>query len=210
MNRIINRLRQDNKEFVTYEELRKYCKELYYNYKIISNYLISRGYLVKILDDIFYLKTDDEIIQKKMKYSKLELVAMALKFSNISNWYYGLYTALELNNINYETNDKFCYIINDRFSKIRPKKILGKKFRFLILKNEFFNFGIKNGVIKYSDPEKTILDLIYVWNYSKINENKILVRLHKLLDGISEEKIIKYLQYYPESTKAILEKGLRL
>ncbi|MFX1524572.1 MAG: hypothetical protein ACFFCC_13775 [Promethearchaeota archaeon] len=204
------RLRQDNKEFVTYEELRKYCKELYYNYKIISNYLVSRGYLVKILDDIFYLKTDEEIIQKKLKYSKLELVAMALKFSNIDNWYYGLYTALELNNINYESNDKYYYIINDRISRIKPRKILGKKFRFLILKNVFFNFGIKNGVIKYSDPEKTILDLIYMWNYSKINENKIIVRLHKLLDGISEEKILKYAQYYPKSNKVILEKGLRL
>ncbi|KKL71880.1 hypothetical protein LCGC14_2090450 [marine sediment metagenome] len=208
MNRVLKKLRRDKKEFVTFEELKEYCKELYFNYKIISNYLVSRGYLVKILEDIYYLKTDDEIKQKKLRYSILELVGKGLKLRNINNWYYGLYTALNLNNIDYEHRDIFYYVINDRISNIKPKRIMGKEFRFLTLKNVFFNFGIKKGVIKYSDPEKTILDLIYMWNYSKINENKILFKISKLLKGISEEKILKYSQYYPESNKIILEKGL--
>ena len=74
MNRVLKKLRQDNKEFVTYEELKNYCKELYFNYKTISKYLVSRGYLVKILDNIYYVKTVDEISQKKLRYSILELV----------------------------------------------------------------------------------------------------------------------------------------
>jgi hypothetical protein len=206
---VLKKIRQDKKEFITSEELKKYCKELYYNHKIISNYLISRKYLLNILDDIFYVKTIDEFNQNKLNYSILELVAKALKQKNVKNWYYGLYTALKLINFKYEDQDEFLYLINDRIFKNKPIKILGKDFRFLRFKNVFFNFGIINGKVKYSDPEKTILDLIYLWDYSHMNENRILVELSKLLDGISEEKILNYSHYYPKSNKNILEKALK-
>ncbi|MFX0138446.1 MAG: hypothetical protein ACFFDN_32690 [Candidatus Hodarchaeota archaeon] len=209
MNRVLKKIRQDNKEFITSEELKKYCKELYFNHRIISNYLISRRYLVKILDNIYYVKAIDEINQNKLNYSILELVAKALKLKNVKNWYYGLYTALELTNIDYENQDEFIYLINDRILKNKPIKILGKKFRFLIFKNVFFNFGIINGKVKYSDFEKTILDLIYLWEYNHMNENRILIELSKLLDGISEEKILNYSQYYPKSNTNILKKALK-
>ncbi|MFX1344748.1 MAG: hypothetical protein ACFFBC_07945 [Promethearchaeota archaeon] len=208
MNRVLNNIRQDNKQFITSEELRNYCKELYYNYRIISNYLISRKYLVKILDDIYYVKTDDEIRQNVLKYPILELVALALKEKNVKNWYYGLYTALELMNIDYEHQADFCYLINDRILKNKPVKIVGKKFRFLSFKNVLFDFGIINGKIKYSDLEKTILDLVYLWEYNQKNENRIIIELSKLLNGSSEKKLLDYSQFYPESTSYILKKAL--
>ncbi|UCD00923.1 MAG: hypothetical protein JSV23_08555 [Promethearchaeota archaeon] len=209
MNRVLKKIRQDNKEFITSEELKKYCKELYFNHIIISNYLISRRYLVKIIDNIYYVKTIDEITQNKLNYSILELVAKALKLKHVENWYYGLYTALKLTNIDYEHQDGFLYLINNRILNNKPIKILGKKFRFLIFKSGLFNFGIINGKVKYSDPEKTVLDLIYLWEYNHINENRILIELSKLLDGISEEKILDYSQYYPESNINILKKALK-
>ncbi|MFX0104446.1 MAG: hypothetical protein ACFE75_03020 [Candidatus Hodarchaeota archaeon] len=209
MNRVLKKIRQDNKEFITSEELKKYCKELYFNHLIISNYLISRRYLLNILDDIFYVKSVDEISQNKVNYSILELVAKALKLKHVQNWYYGLYTALELKNIDYQNQDGFFYLINDRILENKPIKILGKKFRFLLFKNVFFNFGIINGKVKYSDLEKTILDLIYLWEYNHMNENRILIELSKLLDGISIEKILDYSQYYPKSNTNILKKALK-
>ncbi len=208
MNRVLKRLRQDKKEFITSEELKKYCKELYFNHRIINNYLISRGYLVNILDNIYYVKTSDEVNQNMLKFSILELLAKALKQKHVENWYYGLYTALKLINIDYKNQDDFYYLINDRILKNQPIKILGKKFRFLRFKNVFFNFGIINGKVKYSDLEKTILDLIYLWEYNHMNENRILIELSKLLNGISEEKILDYSQYYPKSNVNILKKAL--
>ncbi len=209
MNRVLNKIRQDKKEFITNDELRKYCIELYYNPRLVSDYLISRGFLVNILDDIYYVKSIDEVTKNILKYTILELVAKALNHIGVNNWYYGLYTALDLVNIDYENHEGYIYLINDRLLKRKHIKILGKKFRFLRFKNAFFNFGIINGKVKYSDLEKTILDLIYLMDFNHINENRILIELSKLLDGIIKKKIIKYSQYYPDSNKSILKKVLR-
>jgi len=209
MNRVLKRIRQDKKEFITLKELKKYCKELYFNYKNISDYLVSRGYLVRILDDIFYVKTVDEISQKKLKYSILELVGKGLILINVPNWYFGLYTALKLNKIDYDHKNRFFYLINNKISKNKLIKILDNQFRFLKFKNSLFNFGIINKKIRYSNLEKTILDLIYLWEYNHMNENRILIKLSKLLDGISEEKILEYSHYYPKSNKSILKKALK-
>lgn len=201
MNRVLKKIRQDNKEFITSEELKKYCKELYFNYRIISNYLISRNFLVKILDDIYYVKTVDEVRQNKLKIPISELLGKALELKNVHNWYFGLYTALKLNEIKYNHQNKYCYLINNRILINKPIKILGKKFRFLRFQDPLFHFGIINGKVKYSDFEKTILDLVYLWEYNHRNENRILIELSKLLDGTSKEKILDYSQYYPKSNQ---------
>ncbi len=209
MHRVLEKIKKDNKEFVNSEELREYCKELYFNYRIIGDYLISRGHLLNVLDDIYYVKSDEEFIKKEIQYSTLELIAKVLKLKKVTNWYFGLYTALKLNKVNYDNQDEFLYLINNQIVRDNPIKILGKKFRFLIFKNSFFNFGIIKNKIRYSDHEKTILDLLYLWDYNNMNENKILIELIKLLDGISEEKILNYARYYPKSNKVILEKALK-
>ncbi|NVM18920.1 MAG: hypothetical protein HWN80_14495 [Candidatus Lokiarchaeota archaeon] len=208
MNRVLKKIRQENKKFITSEELQNYCKELYFNYRIISNYLISRKFLIKILDDIYYVKAADEMSLDKLKLPISELLAKALKLKNVHNWYYGLYTALKFNEIDYNHQNKYCYLINNRILKNKPIKILGKKYRFLRFQDALFNFGIINGKVKYSDLEKTILDLLYLWKYNHRNENRILIELSKLLKGISKEKIIDYSQYYPKSNQNILKKAL--
>lgn len=209
MNRVLTRIREDKKKFITSETLKKYCRDLYYNHRLVSNYLISRRFLVNILDDIYYVKTIDEVNKDIIKYSILEIVGKALKHKSVKNWYYGLYTALELINNDYENQEEYIYLINNRFLKRKPMKILGKKFRFLRFKNAFFNFGIINGKVKYSNLEKTILDLIYLMDYNHINENRMLIELSKLLEGIIKEKILKYSQFYPQSNKSILKKVLK-
>ena len=97
------------------------------------------------------------------------------------------------------------YLINNHILKTQPIKILGKKFRFLRFKNALFNFGIIKNKIRYSDHEKTILDLIYLWESNHINENRILIAGSKLLEGISREKILQYAQYYPDSNQKLLK-----
>ena len=210
MNRVLKKIRQDNKELITSEELKKYCQELYFNYKIIGNYLISHGYLVNVLDNIYYIKTIDEVSQNMLKFSILELVAKALEFKNVHNWYFGLYTALKLNEVDYDHQNKFVYLINNLFIKNKPIKIMGKKFRVLRFKNASFKFGIINEKVRYSDLEKTILDLLYLWEYKHMNERRIIIELSKLLDGSSKEKILDYSQYYPKSNKFILKKALKI
>ncbi|TKJ23069.1 MAG: hypothetical protein CEE43_04965 [Promethearchaeota archaeon Loki_b32] len=208
MIRVLKKIKQDNKEFVTSEELQIYSKDLYLDYRTISNYLVTRGFLLNILDDIYYVKSEEEILQNKLNYSILELVGKGLELKNVKNWYFGLYTALNLINFEYEHENDMFYLINDQIIKEKPIKILGKDFRFLTFKNALFNFGIIDNKVKYSDHEKTILDLIYLWQYNHMNESRILIEAYKLLDGISEEKILDYSQYYPNSNRNVLKKAL--
>ena len=208
MIRVLKKIKQDNKEFVTSEELQTYSKDLYLDYRTISNYLVTRGFLLNILDDIYYVKSEEEILQNKLNYSILELVGKGLNLKNVKNWYFGLYTALNLINIEYEHENDMFYLINDQIVKEKPIKILGKDFRFLTFKNALFNFGIINNKVKYSDHEKTILDLIYLWQYNHMNDSRILIETSKLTKGISKEKILEYSQYYPESNRKILKKAL--
>ena len=208
MHRVLKKIRQDNKEFVSTEELQDYSKDLYFDYRTISDYLLTRGYLLNILDNIYYVKTEEEILKNKLKYSILELVAKGLNVKKVKNWYFGLYTALNLNQIEYEHDNEFFYLINDQILKVKPTKILGINFRFLTFKSILFNFGIIKNKIKYSDHEKTILDLIYLWQYNHMNDSRILIETYKLIKGISEEKILEYSQYYPESNRKLLKKAL--
>jgi hypothetical protein len=208
MNRVLNKIRQDNKELITLEELKGYCKEMYFNYRIISNYLISRKFLIKVLDDIYYVKAAGEINQNKLNTPIAVLLGKALELKNINKWYFGLYTALKLNEIKFTHQDKYCYVINNRLLINKPIKIFGKKYRFLRFQDSLFNFGIINGRIKYSDLEKTILDLLYLWEYSQKSENRIIIELSKLMDGSSKEKLLEYSGFYPKSTIKILKKTL--
>ncbi len=208
MTRILESIKEDNKKFITSEEIKQYCDEMYLNYKLSSDYLVSRGYLVNILEDIYYVKSNDEFEEKKIKLSLLELVGRSLKLKNVRNWYFGLYTALTLNKVNYAPQDDLFYLINDVIMNNNPMTIMGKKFRFLRFKNALFGFGVINNKINYSDHEKTILDLLYLWDSNNINENRILIDITKLLNGISKEKILDYAQYYPESNQRLLKKAI--
>ncbi len=208
MTRVLDIIKQDDKKFITSEEIKQYCDDLYLNYKLSSDYLISRGYLVNVLEDIYYVKSNDEFKEKKIRLSLLELVGKSLKLKNVKNWYFGLYTALTLNKINYTQPDDFFYLINDVIMNNTPITIMGKQFRFLRFKNALFDFGIINNKINYSDHEKTILDLLYLWDSNHINENRIIIDISKLLDGISKEKILAYGQNYPDSNQKLLRKAI--
>ncbi|MFX1378614.1 MAG: hypothetical protein ACFFA4_05935 [Promethearchaeota archaeon] len=208
MNRVLKEIRKDDIKFITSEEIKEYCDKLYLNYKTSSDYLISRGYLVNIFEDIYYLKSVEELRRKKIKHSLLELVAKGLTVKRVNNWYYGLYTALNLIQVEHDHQDEFFYVINDQLIKNEPINIFGKNFRFLRFKNALFGFGIVENKVRYSDHEKTILDLIYLWEYNHINENRIVIDISKLLDGISKERILDYSEYYPDSNKKLLIKAL--
>jgi len=208
MSRVLSQLGKEEKEFFTSEELKKHCDDMYIDYRRTMDYLVSRGHLVQIIEDIYFLKEMNGTNNNELKHSILEFVAKGLKLKKIKNWYFGLYTALNINKIDHNHQDEFLYLINDYILEAQPIKILGKDFRFLRFKNSLFNFGIIKNKIRYSDHEKTILDLIYLWESNHINENKIFIEVSKLMEGVSEEKILQYAQYYPDSNQKLLKKAL--
>ena len=141
MNPILKKLHLEEKEFVTSFEIRNYCDIFDYNYYNTIRNLTSRGYLLRIFKGVFYLKTFDEVKLGKMKYSHLDLVSKGLELKGVKNWYFGLQTALKLNNATHE-HFTMDYVINDKLFRSKPITINGYRFKFVKLKKDLLGFGV--------------------------------------------------------------------
>src|SRR3972149_4696018 len=134
---LLKKLRVDNREFVASSELKQYCKQMKLDYKSAIGHFVSRGHLTRIFKGIFYVKSLDEIKLGKTKYNYLELVAKGLELKGVKNWYFGLYTALKLNNMTHE-HFAIDYVVNDKIFRAKQIQIAGYKFKFVKLKPSLF------------------------------------------------------------------------
>jgi len=201
---VMKRLWLSKERFVKSDNLKVICKELGINYETLVNYLLSRHYLIRIFKGIFYVKSPEEIKIGKVDKSTLEMVANGLQIKGVNNWYFGLYTAILLNNI---THEYFTvnYVINDKIFRAKEINIAENKFKFIKIKPSLI-FGIKekNG-IRYSDLEKTILDFVYLWRYRNISEEKILIDVSEFVENASKKKLLEYSKKYPKTVRRIVD-----
>jgi len=196
---LLKRLRIENKEFVTAEDITRYCRSMKLKYDATIRYFIKKGYVTRIFKGIFYVKSLEELKLGRTKYSHLDLVAKGMELKKVKNWYFGLHTALKMNNMTHEhftTED----VVSDSIFRARPMKIAAHSFKFVKLSSLLFDFGVvTNNGIRFSDPEKTILDFIYVWRYNGIPESKILADVSEWSKGTSKDKLAKYAKSYPST-----------
>lgn len=205
---LVKKLHLEGNEFVTAEDVAKHCKILKMNSKNATSYLLKKKYLLRIFNGIFYIRTFDEIKLDKAKYNHLELVSRGLEMKGVKNWYFGLYTALKLNNLTHEhfTED---FVLNDKIFRAKPMNIAGYKFRFLKLKPGLLGFGIAKDTLRYSDAEKTILDFIHVWRYNGVPEDKIIMDLSEYAANVSKKKILYYAENYSKSVRETAKKLIK-
>ena len=198
-NLLLKKLYLDKKEFVTSDILKKYCNIFKLDYYDAIRYFMKRGYLIRIFKGIFYVKSLDERKLGETKYTYLELVSKGMELKGIKNWYFGLHSALKLNNM---THEEFTidYVINDKLFRANPINIMGYKFKFHKITPKLLKFGVtKRGNIRYSDPEKTILDFFYLLRYNGIPEERIIMDVIDYARDISKEKIVRYAEHYPKT-----------
>ena len=200
---LLKKLRMNKTEFVTSEDLKQYCKQLKLDYDYTIDHFVTRGHLTRIFRGIFYVKSLDEIKLGKNKYNHIDLVAKGLELKSVKNWYFGLYTAIKMNNMTHE-HFTIDYVVNDKILRIKPMMIAGYKFRFVKLKSALFSFGIIGNELKYSDPEKTILDFIYVWRYNGILKEKISADLGEWSIHLSKPTLTNYAKNYPKTVQEIV------
>ncbi len=202
---ILKKLYLDGKDFVTSGDIKEYCASLELKYDSTFRYLLSRKYLIRIFKGVFYLKTLDETKFGRNKYSPLELVAKGLEMKGVKKWYFGLYSALKMNNMTHE-NFTVDYVMNDKIFRAKPMEIADSKFRFLKIRDNLLDFGIIGDKIRHSDPEKTILDFIYIWRYNGIPEDKIIMDISEYSKNASRKKLADYAKKYPKSVRMITDK----
>jgi len=206
---LLRRLRLEGKEFISSKELEALCKEFEVSYETAARYYLSRGYIVRIFRGIFYVRSPEEVALGRRRYNHLQLVANGLRLKRVENWYYGLNSALKLNNMTHEhfpTEE----VLNDKIFRRNPIAVDGYKFRFRKIKSGLFGFGIVDDEsgLRYSDPEKTILDFIYIWRYNGVPEDKIILDLSEWKENISPYKIKEYAKHYPKTTEKTLKRLL--
>ncbi|NJE10946.1 hypothetical protein [Thermococcus sp. MAR1] len=186
---------------ITKEELRDICKRFGESFEYIVNYYISRGYLVRILRGVYYVKTLEEY-----KFGKtpdpMTLIAKAMNKLNLK-WYFGLYTALRLNGTTYEYYSRI-FLVTPAITRPKPVTILGEGVQFVKLKESLLGFGVvKRGEIQYSDLEKTLLDFIYLKRYNKRLNSDAVVR--EYITKAQKEKLVEYSKAYPKSVQKEVE-----
>jgi predicted transcriptional regulator of viral defense system len=204
MNTLLRKLYIDKREFVTSEELKNYCRSLKLQYDSTLRSSMTGGYLVRIFRGIFYVRTLEEVDLNRTKYSPLELVAKAMEIKGIEHWYFGLHTALKLNNMTHEYFATDC-VMNDRISRPKAFEIAGHSFRFVKMNPSLLSFGVVDDGIRHSDPEKTILDFAYIWRYNGVSKEKILADISDWANGLSRKKLKAYSARYPSSVRSIAE-----
>jgi len=203
MSHLLKKLWIDGQEFVTTAELRAYCRTFKLDYATVVSYFVKRKYFIRIFRGVFYVKSLDEAKLGRAKYSHLELVAKGLELKKVSNWYFGLHTALKLNNMTYETFSVED-VVNDLLFRANPMNIAGYKFKFYRLSSRLLDFGIeKQNGLRYSDPEKTVLDFIYIWRYHGTPSEKIIADISDYAKSVSKEKMKSYAKKYPKTMMEI-------
>ncbi len=184
-------------------EIEAVCRKFKANAERTINFMISYGYLVRILRGLYYVKTLEEFKLKK-SLDTLKLISLGMEKLGIE-WYFGLHTALRLNGVTHEYS-AVIYVLNNTIYRPKAININGESVKFIKLKNELFGFGIieKNG-IKFSDLEKTLLDMIYISRYRSVPEERILSMIEEYGKGIRKRKIAEYLKFYPKSVANVIE-----
>lgn len=202
---LVKKLERMGGELITREELGRYCGELGMEYKSVIGYLTFNRYLERILRGIFYIKSIEERKHNTVEISHLEAIKKALKLKGVKNWYFGLETANSLNNITHEYYTT-TFILNDRISRPNPFSILDHKVRLIKISEKLFGFGVTDKEIPRSDPEKTLLDTIYLGRYNRLTETEIMNKTTDLIKNSSKEKLREYAENYPKTVRRFIKK----
>jgi len=201
---LIRKLYLDDEKFIRSDLVRDYCKKLNMDYYAAIRYLTHNRYLIRILKGIFYKPTVEERKFDKVDINYLDAINKALKIKKVKNWYFGLETAVKLNNLTHE-HFTIDYVISDKIFRAKSFIILGHKIKFVKLKKRLLNFGIKKDKIPYSDVEKTTLDIVYLSKYGGLPDKEIKNRISDIFKRCSRTKLLNYSKRYNKTVHEFIE-----
>jgi len=185
----------------TRSEFKEVCRRFRASYTDTINFMISYGYLIRILRGLYYVKTIEEFKLRK-SIDVRSIISLGMEKLKI-HWYFGLNTALRLNGLTHEFF-KTTFVINDSIYRPKEIKIAGEEVKFLKLRDSLLGFGvIAEKSIKFSDPEKTILDLVYVFKYRGVTEERIISMIDDYSKGLDRKKLKAYLKHYTKTVEEV-------
>jgi len=182
-------------EAVRKTNIENVCKKFETDPKYFINYMASYGYLVRIVNEVYYVKTSDEFSLKK-SIDVHKIISLGLTELKV-NWYFGLNTALRMNGITHEYSDT-VFVVNDKIYRNKEVRIAKSRVKFIKISPRLAQFGIvvEDG-LRYSDLEKTLLDVIYLSKYRSIPEGRIALSVEEYTKNADHKKAHEYLKAYP-------------
>lgn len=192
---LLTKLYLSDRKIITGSVLREHCRTLKLDYRATIRYLLRNKYLHRILRGIFYRPSIAERKLRALSLDYHEAIAEGLRLKGVKNWYWGLETALRLNAFTHEffTTD---YLVNDTIFRAKAITILGHTIKFVKVKKSLFDFGILTNTTRYSNPEKTVLDIIYLRRYEGWNDDTIRMTISELIPSCSHRKLLLYAKRY--------------
>ena len=204
---IAEKLERSEDKFITRDAIKKYCKALGMEYGPTIRYLTSYNHLERILRGIFYIRSLEERKRGKLDISPLEAISKALAIKGVKEWYFGLESALKLENLTHE-HIAVETIINDRVFRPRTFTIMGLRVRFVKIHKRLASFGVAEKPVRHSTPEKTVLDMMYLAKYNSMDEESIIKRVSEIMAACSKKAIREHAREYPKTVQRMMEKML--
>lgn len=211
---VIREFSLNDKKIISASDLKNLCNKYGFDFRKTKIALLNKGYLLTIFRGVYYLKDYNEKKTGIIKYSANELLSLGLEAKGVKEWYFGLNTSLKMLNLTHEIFT-VNYVLNDKFNRTMPMKIDGSGFLFRKIKKPLFSFGIKesktsnNITLKYSDAEKTLLDMVYLYRLSGKSEESAALLISDYKNTISKRKMADYAKRYPKTVRKIVLRALK-
>jgi len=205
---IWKKLLVDGSKVVTSEHVRQISQNMGKDYTRSLRYLLEHDYLVRIFRGIFYVNSTDERDAGTPDRPVLRIVAEALALKSVKHWYLGLETALRINGL---THEYFTvnYIITDSYRTTKVIRIADARYQFLKWSGSHFQSGIRREYeLKFSDKEKTVLDLVYKRYLESRDERNAISPFIEYEKMLEKTKVRQYLVEYPAKIQEIVRKML--
>jgi predicted transcriptional regulator of viral defense system len=187
----------DGRRMVTTVEVHRLAVQLGKDPERSLRYLQEHEFLCRVLRGIFYVRGHEERGKGFTRSSIYEMVSEALRMKGVRNWYFGLETALKLNNMTHEyyTVD---FVITDSYRTTKVIEIAGVRFQFLKWSKRHFGYGIvRKKLLRCSDMEKTLIDMAYKRYLDTKDAGYLSELIHEHGSGIDAGRLAKYLEEYP-------------
>lgn len=143
-------------------------------------------------------------VLRRLKRGVYEVIFSESRIEEVANQlYWPSYLSFESALSRYGIMDQIPYTLSFATPK-KSKKIslAGREIEYRQIKRELFFGYKKEGKILIAEPEKALLDQVYLFSLGKASVNFKEWNFSQL----KKEKLLKYLKPYPEKVKEIIER----
>jgi predicted transcriptional regulator of viral defense system len=175
--------------------LESVCRRFEADSRYTVNYMSAYGYLVRVMNSVYYVKTLEEFSSGRA-VDVHRVISLGLDELGV-NWYFGLDTALRMNGATHEYSDT-VFVVNDVIYRNREVRIAETRVKFIKISSRLLGFGVvAGGGVRYSDLEKTLLDMIYLSRYRSVPEGRIAAAVEEYRENVDVGRMREYLSAYP-------------